>query len=79
MEMTQQIKDLVDSIIDDNSVDAEKKFNDIMADRLYDRIEDYRQEVANSYFNPVAETEEESVEEVEVEDTESTEVTDETE
>lgn len=64
MEMTQQIKDLVDAIIDDNAVDSEKVFNDIMADRLYDRIEDYRQDVADSYFNPVKETEQETVEEV---------------
>jgi hypothetical protein len=70
METSQQIKDLVDAIIDGNSVESEKVFSDIMTDKISDRIDTYRQQVANSYFNPVAETEEEETEE---------EITDETE
>lgn len=73
--MTQQIKDLVDAIVDDNAIGSEKVFNDIMADRLYDRIEDYRQDVANNYFNPTAE--QESTEQIE--DQETIEDTDEAE
>lgn len=73
MEATQEIRDLVNSIIDGNTVDSEAAFNDIMAGKISDRIDTYRQEVANSYFNPVAETEEETEEET------TEDVTDETE
>jgi hypothetical protein len=62
MDTTQEIRDLVDQIIDGNAVDSEKAFNDIMTDRVADRIDAYRQDVANNYFNPVAETEEETEE-----------------
>lgn len=61
--MDQQIKDLIDAIVDENSVESQKIFSDIMADKLSDRIDTYRQEVADTYFNPVAETEEEETEE----------------
>jgi hypothetical protein len=62
MDTTQEIRDLVDQIIDGNAVDSEKAFNDIMTDRVADRIDAYRQDVANNYFNPVDETEEETEE-----------------
>jgi hypothetical protein len=60
MDTTQQIKDLVDQIIDGNAVDSEKAFNDIMTDRVADRIDAYRQDVANNYFNPSEESEEDT-------------------
>jgi hypothetical protein len=63
MKLDQNIKDLIDTIVDENSVDSEKIFNGIMADKLVDKIDAYRQDVANSFFNPVAETEEQSEEE----------------
>lgn len=63
--MDQHIKDLIDAIVDENSVDSQKIFSDIMADKLSDRIDAYRQEVADTYFNPVAETETETEEEQE--------------
>jgi hypothetical protein len=55
--MTDDIKKLIDAIIDENPVDSEAIFNDIMVDRVADRIDAHRQEIANSYFNPVAEVE----------------------
>lgn len=60
MDTTQEIRDLVDQIIDGNAVDSEKAFNDIMTNRVADRIDAYRQDVANNYFNPVDETEEDT-------------------
>jgi len=69
MDTTQQIKDLVDQIIDGNAVDSEKAFNDIMTDRVADRIDAYRQDVANNYFNPSEESEEEDTDTVAEEDT----------
>ena len=56
--MDQNIKDLIDAIVDENSVNSEKIFNGIMADKLADKIDTYRQDVANSFFNPVEEVEE---------------------
>ena len=64
--MDQEIKNLIDAIVDENSVESEKIFADIMASKLSDRIDTYRQEVADSYFNPVAEVEDEEVEEEQV-------------
>jgi hypothetical protein len=69
MDTTQQIKDLVDQIIDGNAVDSEKAFNDIMTDRVADRIDAYRQDVANNYFNPSEESEEEDTDTFVEEDT----------
>jgi hypothetical protein len=51
--MTQQIRDLIDSIVDENPVQSEKTFNDVMSDRIADRLQDYRQAIANTFFNPV--------------------------
>jgi hypothetical protein len=56
--MTQQIRDLIDSIVDENPVQSEKTFNDVMSDRIADRLQDYRQAIANTFFNPVAVAEE---------------------
>lgn len=53
--MNDQIKSLIDSIVDENSVQAEKSFSDIMSDKLADRLDDYRKAIANSFFNPVTE------------------------
>lgn len=61
--MDQDIRDLIDSIIDENPVESEKIFSNLMTNRIADRIDVQRQEVANSYFNPVAEVEEEETEE----------------
>ena len=58
--MTQQIRDLIDSIVDENPVQSEKTFNDVMSDRIADRLQDYRQAIANTFFNPVAVAEENS-------------------
>lgn len=69
MDTTQQIRDLVDQIIDGNAVDSEKSFNDIMTDRVADRIDAYRQDVANNYFNPSEESEEEDTDTFVEEDT----------
>jgi hypothetical protein len=69
MDTTQQIKDLVDQIIDGNAFDSEKAFNDIMTDKVADRIDAYRQDVANNYFNPSEESEEEDTDTVAEEDT----------
>lgn len=56
MENKEQINSLIDAIIDGDAVESEKAFNDLMAAKVSDRIETYRQDVANSYFNPVDET-----------------------
>lgn len=53
----ENINTLIDTIADGNSVDAQEIFNSIMADKIADRLQDYRQEVASKFFNPVAETE----------------------
>jgi hypothetical protein len=50
--MTDQIRDLIDSIVDENPVQAEKTFTDIMSDKIADKIDDYRKAIANSFFNP---------------------------
>lgn len=60
--MDQDIKDLIDSIIDENPVESEKIFSNLMTNRIADRIDVQRQEVANSYFNPTAEADEEVAE-----------------
>jgi hypothetical protein len=56
--MTQQIRDLIDTIVDENPVQSEKTFNDVMSDRIADRLQDYRQAIADTFFNPVAVAEE---------------------
>lgn len=60
----EQISHLIDAIVDDNSVDSEKIFNSIMADKIADRLQDYRKEVASSFFNQpeVEETHEDATE-----------------
>jgi hypothetical protein len=45
------INALIDAIADNNAVESEKIFNSIMADKIADRLEDYRQDVAASMFN----------------------------
>lgn len=52
--MEQEIKDLITAIVDENSVEADKVFGNLMADRLSGMIDAHRQEVANTYFNPQA-------------------------
>jgi hypothetical protein len=47
----EQIIDLIDNIVNDNAVDSEKAFNSIMADKIADRLQDYRKEVASTFFN----------------------------
>lgn len=49
--MTEQIRDLIDAIVDENSVDAEKVFSSVMYDKISEKIDTFRKEVANSYFN----------------------------
>lgn len=49
--MTEQIRDLIDAIVDENSVDAEKVFSAVMYDKISEKIDTFRKEVANSYFN----------------------------
>jgi hypothetical protein len=58
----ESIRDLIDAIVDENSVDSETVFQNIINDKLVDRIEQYRQDVANSFFNPEPVTEENSTE-----------------
>ena len=58
--MSESIKELIDAIIDENPVESEKVFNNILNDKLVDRIDAYRQEVANMFFNPEPVTEENS-------------------
>lgn len=70
MENKEQINSLIDAIIDGDAVESEKAFNDLMAAKVSDRIETYRQDVADSYFNPVAETDEEGEEDTQLEDEE---------
>lgn len=53
--MNDQIRNLIDSIVDENSVASEATFADIMSDKLADRLDDYRKAIANSFFNPVTE------------------------
>jgi hypothetical protein len=54
----EQITNLIDAIVTDNAVDSEQVFNSIMADKIADRLQDYRKEVAASFFNPAEEQEE---------------------
>jgi len=56
--MSEQISNLIDAIVDDNAVDSEKHFNSLMADKIADRLQDYRKEVAASFFNPQVEEQE---------------------
>lgn len=65
MDNREQISALIDAIVDGNSVDAETSFDQIMADRLADRIGEYRQDMANQFFNPEAAVAEEEQEEQE--------------
>lgn len=53
--MNDQIRNLIDAIVDENSVASEASFADIMSDKLADRLDDYRKAIANSFFNPVTE------------------------
>jgi hypothetical protein len=57
----EQVIELIDAIADDNAVESEKIFNSIMADKISDRLQDYRQEVASTFFN-ATETEAEAQE-----------------
>lgn len=47
----EQVMELIDTIVSDNAVDSEKVFNSIMADKIADRLQDYRKEVASNFFN----------------------------
>lgn len=49
--MTEQIRDLIDAIVDENPVDAEKVFSSVMYDKISEKIDTFRKEVANMYFN----------------------------
>lgn len=53
----EQVIELIDAIVDDNAVESEKMFNSIMADKIADRLQDYRKEVAATFFNQGAEAE----------------------
>jgi hypothetical protein len=70
MDSREQISALIDAIVDEKSVDAESAFDQIMADRLADRIGEYRQDMANKFFNPEA-AEQASGEELEQSEEES--------
>jgi hypothetical protein len=47
----ENINALIDAIVDNNSIESEKVFNSIMSDKISDRLQDYRQEVATKIFN----------------------------
>jgi hypothetical protein len=47
----ENINALIDAIVDNNSIESEKVFNSIMADKISNRLQDYRQEVATKFFN----------------------------
>jgi ribosomal protein L9 len=47
----ENINALIDAIADNNAVESEKIFNSIMADKIADRLQDYRQDVAANMFN----------------------------
>lgn len=57
MDQREQISAMIDAIVDQNTVDAEAAFDQLMADRLADRIDGYRQDMANQFFNPQDEVE----------------------
>lgn len=63
--MSEQISNLIDSIVNDDAVESQKIFNSIMADKIADRLQDYKKEVSTSFFNSQAkeqETEENATE-----------------
>lgn len=71
MDNREQISAMIDAIVDGNSVEAEGVFDQIMSDRLGDRIGEYRQDMANHFFNPEAaevDVEEDEAEEESAED-----------
>lgn len=57
------IRNLIDAIAADKPVDAQNMFDSIMSQRVSERIDDYRQEVAKSMFKS-PEVEAETTEEI---------------
>lgn len=57
------IRNLIDAIANDKPVDAQNMFDSIMSQRVSERIDDYRQEVAKSMFKS-PEVEAETTEEI---------------
>jgi hypothetical protein len=62
--MSQTIE-LINAIVDDNVIDSEQIFNSVMADKIADKLHDYRKEVASTFFDNV--TDAQSSEEMDLE------------
>lgn len=60
-----EIKNLIDAIAADNAIESEQIFDQIMSQRVGERIDDYRQEVARNMFASITATGEEAQEDSE--------------
>lgn len=60
-----EIKNLIDAIAADNPIESEQIFDQIMSQRVGERIDDYRQEVAQNMFASITTTEVEDQEDSE--------------
>jgi hypothetical protein len=59
----ESIRSLIDAIAADKPVDAQNMFDAVMSQRVSERLDDYRQELAQSLFKTPEATEEVSQEE----------------
>lgn len=51
METTDQIRDMISSILDGNNVGAQETFNDIVATKVSAALDDRKMELAQKIFN----------------------------
>lgn len=51
METTDQIRDMISSILDGNNVGAQETFNDIVATKVSAALDDRKIELAQTIFN----------------------------
>jgi len=51
METTDQIRDMISSILDGNNVGAQETFNDIVATKVSAALDDRKMELAQTIFN----------------------------
>lgn len=56
--MKEEIGELINTIAGGNAIDAEAQFNAIMASKMADRLDSYRQEVASTLFTSPTEEQE---------------------
>ena len=71
--MTQGVKDLINAIAEGDSVAIEAAFNSEMANRISDRLDDMRVDVAQNMFRTESVSEEVVAEDAEVETEEASE------